>query len=145
MGWAKIVIEFQPERHDPNDVLVFLAEHFSNDDGVPNATITFAGVAPDDPVPGYCTKCGRPIHVGPCTPVYQAPSATRTGHGVTLPYSPTPVDLARAADQLFAFYPMQKIMAIKEMRILAGIGLKEAKDLIDDASMRAVRRGGSVP
>lgn len=97
MAWAKIEIEFQPEMHDPNDVMLMLANYFQQD-GIPTAVVVLTGYAPDEPV------------------------------GVNA--------YASIADQLWAKYPNQKITAIKEMRGITGLGLKEAKDEIDAAAAR---------
>lgn len=46
MAWAKIEIEFQPDMHDANDVMLMLANYFQQD-GIPTAVVTLAGFAPD--------------------------------------------------------------------------------------------------
>lgn len=46
-GWAKIEIEFQPETHDSNDVMLMLATYFKGEDGFPTAVVTLTGFAPD--------------------------------------------------------------------------------------------------
>lgn len=45
-------------------------------------------------------------------------------------------DIAKLADRLAAQYPNQFIQAIKELRGVTGLPLREAKDAIDDARRR---------
>lgn len=46
MTWAKIEIEFQPDMHDPNDVMLMLANYFQAD-GIPTAVVALTGYAPE--------------------------------------------------------------------------------------------------
>lgn len=83
-----------------------------------------------------CAGCGAPLQVNPdwrciyCgTPAPQSSAAPRLAGGNE-----------SLADAIFAQYPDKKIMAIKELRGKTGLGLKEAKDLIDAAEQRAAGR-----
>jgi hypothetical protein len=84
-----------------------------------------------------CEGCGAPLKVTPagrcvyCGTV--APPAAAAGAPVAAAGNDA------IADALFAANPGKKIQAIKALREQTGLGLKEAKDLIDQAERRAGR------
>jgi hypothetical protein len=85
-----------------------------------------------------CPGCGAPLQLDPfgrcayCGHVQPpgAPESAPSG-------SSSPEALAEA---IFRAMPDRKIQAIKELRGKTGLGLKEAKDLIDAAERRAKGR-----
>lgn len=104
MGWAKIEIEFQPETLDPNEVMAHLLEHFRTPEGVPTVNATLVAFGDE---------------------LVDESSSNRV-MGAS--------DPLKGALHLSAIYGTgKKIQAIKDMRVRYGIGLKEAKDYIDDA------------
>lgn len=114
-GWAKIEIEFQPERHDPNEVMLFLLEHFRDDNGVPTANVLLVGAGMEQEIEDGIW----PFRNQPPTDPEKGADAIWAAFKTTSPYGSS-----------------EKIKAIKEMRVAYNIGLREAKDYIDRANMR---------
>lgn len=85
-----------------------------------------------------CSGCGAPLQLTPerCC-VYCGTFAPGTAQAQFA--APAAGGNAALADAIFARNPTKKIQAIKELRQATGLGLKEAKDLIDAAEQRARR------
>lgn len=105
-GWAKIEIEFQPEKYDPNEVLTFLYDHFKTKEGVPTAVVRLIAVAPQPQLDDLARLADQVWAMW-----RNPPGAVGTPSGAV-------------------------IQAIKDLRGQAKIGLKEAKDAIDAARAR---------
>lgn len=131
MSWAKIEIEFPPDTLDTNEVMQFLADHFKHPSGVPTATITLVSTGAEEP-PEPPIAVSRPLLSGTAQSLGMSRRATWMGSSKHAPTSVT-----QAADELAIAMPRSKIAAIKEMRTHYGVGLKEAKDYIDEAWKRA--------
>jgi len=86
---------------------------------------------------GRCAGCGAPLKVSPdgrcvyCGTVAPADAPPAAVQG----------SLAEMAGTIWAAHPDKKIQAIKELRERTGLGLKEAKDAIDEAALRANSSG----
>lgn len=140
MSWAKIEIHFQPEVDDPNDVMLFLSNYFKDVHGVPTGTVLFMGYGTDAEPPLTMTVTQQQ-RLG-LKQSATAPTAHRTVTPIPmLQAGYSKADLMLAADRLIQMHTdhtgLKKIQAIKDLRIVAHLGLKEAKDAIDDAVQRA--------
>lgn len=145
MGWARIEIEIDTERHDIQETMAFFVEHFKADDGAPTATVELLGFGPDDEAPlrltttqqarmGLQTTAAR---LGMQGGSISSPVPTVSPGFAPLHYGYTKGDLEAKADEILAHWGTnKKIQAIKDMRSVSNLGLKEAKDAIEAAVAR---------
>lgn len=115
-GWAKIEIEFQPETHDPSEVMLFLAEHFRTEQGIPTANIVLVEIGMEVATATWPWPKG----MGPRDPEVGADAIWEA-------HKPQPGQVSPGSST---------IQAIKEMRSAYNLGLKESKDYIDAARKR---------
>lgn len=85
-----------------------------------------------------CPGCGAPIQLDPLGRCVYCGHVSAPGTSPAVPASVAGVTSREAlADSIVRAVPDKKIEAIKELRAKTGLGLKEAKDLVDAAELRA--------
>jgi hypothetical protein len=85
---------------------------------------------------GVCPGCGAPLQLDPFGRCAYCGHVSLPG-GAPAAFGGAPTSQEALADAIFRAVPDNKIMAIKQLREKTGLGLKEAKDLMDDAERRA--------
>ena len=85
--------------------------------------------------PRLCGGCGKPIVVGGnfCPYCGQRLMATSSPAGEGQPANAAPASASDAYDVVLEYFGNRKIQAIKVLREFTGLGLKEAKDLVESA------------